>query len=60
MTAVHATPTPRRRPVKIDGSADGKTTLPRIVVSLAPSMRAARSSKRFVSRTPWVVFTTIG
>src|SRR2546425_7251438 len=60
MTAVHATPTPRRSPVKIDGSAEGKTTLRRIVVSPAPSIRAARSRRRFVSRTPCVVFTTIG
>src|SRR3989454_9590672 len=40
MTAVHATPTPRRNPVKIDGSAEGKTTLRRIVVfpSALPSI----------------------
>ena len=46
--------------VQIDGSADGKTTLARMVLVPAPSIRAARSSKRLVSRTPCVVFTTIG
>ena len=51
---------PSRNPVKIEGSADGNTTLASTVPFPAPSMRAARSSSRLVSRTPCVVFTTIG
>ena len=60
MTAVQATPMPSRSPVKMAGSADGKMTLAKMVPVPAPIMRAARSSSRLVSRTPWVVFTTIG
>ncbi|AIB15842.1 hypothetical protein ABAZ39_28710 (plasmid) [Azospirillum argentinense] len=60
MTAVQAMPRPMRSPVKIAGSAAGRTTRRSTSNRLAPIISAARIQLRSTSRAPCVAFTTIG
>ena len=49
-----------RMPVKIVGSAAGKTTLRKVVTGDSPSTRADRSSCGSTTRTPLIVLSRIG
>src|ERR1051326_1019246 len=60
MARIQATATPRRSPVKIDGSAAGRTTYHSISSRFAPSILPTRTNTRCERATPAVALMTTG